>query len=125
MNGATQALSGASEAPSTEDAQQQQSSSGSNGTPAGEGNGAAAAAAAAAAGLKKRKKDALKPIITTENPAPTSQPATAHLSAHSPTSSSSHDDPENTADEEDSEDYCKGGYHQCRLVRNSKTENTQ
>ncbi|KAI6435441.1 hypothetical protein MCOR07_010419 [Pyricularia oryzae] len=75
MNGATQALSGASEAPSTEDAQQQQSSSGSNGTPAGEGNGAAAAAAAAAAGLKKRKKDALKPIITTENPAPTSQPA--------------------------------------------------
>jgi len=31
---------------------------------------------------------------------------------HSPTSSSSQDDgAENTADEEDSEDYCKGGYH--------------
>ncbi|KAL2268830.1 hypothetical protein VTJ83DRAFT_3676 [Remersonia thermophila] len=31
---------------------------------------------------------------------------------HSPTSLSSADDPtENTADEEDSEDYCKGGYH--------------
>jgi serine/threonine-protein kinase SRPK3 len=31
---------------------------------------------------------------------------------HSPTSSSSPEDPaENTADEEDSEDYCKGGYH--------------
>jgi serine/threonine-protein kinase SRPK3 len=31
---------------------------------------------------------------------------------HSPTSPSSTDDPaENTADEEDSEDYCKGGYH--------------
>lgn len=39
----------------------------------------------------------------------------AHLSqtmSHSPTSSSSPDDgAENTADEEDSEDYCKGGYH--------------
>lgn len=32
--------------------------------------------------------------------------------SHSPTSSSSQDDgAENTADEEDSEDYCKGGYH--------------
>ncbi|EHA46605.1 hypothetical protein MCOR27_008582 [Pyricularia oryzae] len=40
---------------------------------------------------------------------------TAHLSAHSPTSSSSHDDPENTADEEDSEDYCKGGYHPVQI----------
>ncbi|TLS22412.1 uncharacterized protein PpBr36_10005 [Pyricularia pennisetigena] len=116
MNGSTQALSGASEAPSTEDAQQHQQSSGSNGTSAGGGNSdAAAAAAAAAAGLKKRKKDALKPIITTENPAPTSQSTTAHLSAHSPTSSSSHDDPENTADEEDSEDYCKGGYHPVQI----------
>ncbi|KLU90477.1 CMGC/SRPK protein kinase [Magnaporthiopsis poae ATCC 64411] len=40
---------------------------------------------------------------------------TAHLSStmnHSPTSTSSHEDAaENTADEEDSEDYCKGGYH--------------
>ncbi len=39
----------------------------------------------------------------------------AHLASamtHSPTSSSSPEDAaENTADEEDSEDYCKGGYH--------------
>lgn len=35
---------------------------------------------------------------------------------HSPTSSSSLDDPaENTADEEDSEDYCKGGYHPVQI----------
>lgn len=58
---------------------------------------------------KKRKKEGLKPIITTEGP------GAAHLSssmAHSPTSSSSPEDAaENTADEEDSEDYCKGGYH--------------
>ncbi|KAL1873416.1 hypothetical protein VTK73DRAFT_1007 [Phialemonium thermophilum] len=61
---------------------------------------------------KKRKKDALKPIITTESP----HQGTAHLSSNmnhnSATSSSSPDDAaENTADEEDSEDYCKGGYH--------------
>lgn len=31
--------------------------------------------------------------------------------AHSPSSSSVEDPAENTADEEDSEDYCKGGYH--------------
>jgi len=58
---------------------------------------------------KKRKKDGLKPIITTEGP------GAAHLAsamAQSPTSSSSPEDAaENTADEEDSEDYCKGGYH--------------
>ncbi|KAK5656408.1 hypothetical protein OQA88_4789 [Cercophora sp. LCS_1] len=58
---------------------------------------------------KKRKKEGLKPIITTEGS------GAAQLSssmAHSPTSSSSPEDAaENTADEEDSEDYCKGGYH--------------
>ncbi|KAF3760123.1 hypothetical protein M406DRAFT_100132 [Cryphonectria parasitica EP155] len=66
-------------------------------------------AATAAAINKKRKKDGLRPIITTE---------TAHLTSSSamqgsPTStSSSVEDPaDNTADEEDSEDYCKGGYH--------------
>ncbi|KAL2141998.1 hypothetical protein VTI28DRAFT_1734 [Corynascus sepedonium] len=74
--------------------------------------GASAAAASAngnSALNKKRKKDGLKPIITTESP------GAAHLAsamAHSPTSSSSPEDAaENTADEEDSEDYCKGGYH--------------
>ncbi|EGR49749.1 serine/threonine protein kinase [Trichoderma reesei QM6a] len=36
--------------------------------------------------------------------------------AHSPSSSSAADDPaENTADEEDSEDYCKGGYHPVQI----------
>ncbi|KAE9582000.1 Protein kinase dsk1 [Colletotrichum fructicola] len=62
---------------------------------------------------KKRKKEGLKPIITTE----TLQ--THQLSAamqNSPTSTSSGDDPaENTADEEDSEDYCKGGYHPVQI----------
>lgn len=62
---------------------------------------------------KKRKKDGLKPIITTEGPSPTGTP---HLSSAmnqpSPTSSSGPEEAaENTADEEDSEDYCKGGYH--------------
>ncbi|KAG7412860.1 Protein kinase dsk1 [Fusarium oxysporum f. sp. rapae] len=59
---------------------------------------------------KKRKKD-LKPIITMEG---TNQPAGSHqlsAMAHSPSSSSVDDAAENTADEEDSEDYCKGGYH--------------
>lgn len=58
----------------------------------------------------KRKKDGLKPIITTDGP------GAAHLASamtNSPTSSSSaaEDIAENTADEEDQEDYCKGGYH--------------
>ncbi|KOS19645.1 Protein kinase dsk1 [Escovopsis weberi] len=42
----------------------------------------------------------------------TQQLLTPAAMAHSPSSSSAADDPaENTADEEDSEDYCKGGYH--------------
>ncbi|CAK7240325.1 MAG: serine/threonine protein kinase, CMGC [Sporothrix thermara] len=54
--------------------------------------------------IKKRKKEALKPIITTED------------LNHSPASSSSVDDAaNNTADEEDSEDYCKGGYHPVQI----------
>ncbi|WZH48636.1 CMGC/SRPK protein kinase [Fusarium acuminatum] len=59
---------------------------------------------------KKRKKD-LKPIITMEG---AKEPAGTHqlsAMAHSPSSSSVEDAAENTADEEDSEDYCKGGYH--------------
>jgi serine/threonine-protein kinase SRPK3 len=35
----------------------------------------------------------------------------ANQMSHSPSSSSSVDEADNTADEEDSEDYCKGGYH--------------
>jgi serine/threonine-protein kinase SRPK3 len=68
-------------------------------------NGESAEAALA----KKRKKDGLKPIITTEG-----QQAGSHQLAamtQSPSSSSVDDPAENTADEEDSEDYCKGGYH--------------
>ncbi|RYP39198.1 hypothetical protein DL767_002306 [Monosporascus sp. MG133] len=117
---------------------------------------------------KKRKKEGLKPIITTEGPGPVQPPGTytgfddrrkrgasaekkrkkkqeeqeqqppperteegaktlqtlgttpPHLSAnmhqHSPTSSSGPDDAaDNTADEEDSEDYCKGGYHPVQI----------
>ncbi|TEA10629.1 Protein kinase dsk1 [Colletotrichum sidae] len=62
---------------------------------------------------KKRKKEGLKPIITTETP-PTHQLSAAMQ--NSPTSTSSGDDAaENTADEEDSEDYCKGGYHPVQI----------
>ncbi|KAI9760141.1 MAG: hypothetical protein M4579_001861 [Chaenotheca gracillima] len=91
------------------------------------------ASAANGNGGKKRRKD-LKPIITTENQqaqegsgvlSPTSHGNTSANSSsshqkapygsqsnRSPSSSSSRDDAaENTADEEDSEDYCKGGYH--------------
>ncbi|KAL9947737.1 hypothetical protein ACHAQF_001348 [Verticillium nonalfalfae] len=58
---------------------------------------------------KKKKKEALKPIITTETPQ-------AHqLSAMASPSSPSSDEQENTADEEDSEDYCKGGYHPVQI----------
>nr|OQO21687.1 hypothetical protein B0A51_10756 [Rachicladosporium sp. CCFEE 5018] len=82
---------------------------------------------------KKRRKQDLKPIITTEQQAAAAaaggpysaqsgaspldhQKATQHsnpLSQSPDDSESSEDDgaTENTADEEDSEDYCKGGYH--------------
>ncbi|TKW54169.1 Protein kinase dsk1 [Colletotrichum tanaceti] len=76
---------------------------------AGAGVGANGSSMAA----KKRKKDGLKPIITTETP-PTHQLSAAMQ--NSPTSTSSGEDPaENTADEEDSEDYCKGGYHPVQI----------
>ncbi|TKX26472.1 protein kinase domain-containing protein 7 [Elsinoe australis] len=70
---------------------------------------------------KKRRKQDLKPIITTESQkgedpdavSPTTKPAYSQDMANSPDSESSSGDEatENTADEEDSEDYCKGGYH--------------
>lgn len=62
---------------------------------------------------KKRKKD-LKPIITTEGNQDSEEVVSAGPGTgnRSPSSSSSHGDAaETTADEEDSEDYCKGGYH--------------
>ncbi|KAF1947589.1 serine/threonine-protein kinase SRPK2 [Clathrospora elynae] len=85
-------------------------------------------------GKKRRKGQDLKPIITTEkqgsqnaSPAgstgsfqynvntasPLAQSKTYGTQlSHSPDSSSSSvDEADNTADEEDSEDYCKGGYH--------------
>ncbi|KAF2650272.1 kinase-like protein [Lophiostoma macrostomum CBS 122681] len=87
-------------------------------------------------GKKRRKGQDLKPIITTEEQRKSqdASPASAgsfHYNVqntasplahnkmsytnqlnHSPSSSSSSvDEAENTADEEDSEDYCKGGYH--------------
>ncbi|RMZ71486.1 serine kinase Sky1 [Pyrenophora seminiperda CCB06] len=86
-------------------------------------------------GKKRRKGQDLKPIITSENQAGqntspsgstpsfhynvqnTNSPLAQHKMygnqmSHSPDSSSSSvDEAENTADEEDSEDYCKGGYH--------------
>jgi serine/threonine-protein kinase SRPK3 len=66
---------------------------------------------------KKRKKENLKPIITTEG-SPQQLPSGTHQLAtmtHSPSSSSLDDPAENTADEEDSEDYCKGGYHPVQI----------
>ncbi|KAK1911817.1 hypothetical protein P3342_013122 [Pyrenophora teres f. teres] len=86
-------------------------------------------------GKKRRKGQDLKPIITSENQGgqntspsgstpsfhynvqSTNSPLAQHKMygnqmSHSPDSSSSSvDEAENTADEEDSEDYCKGGYH--------------
>ncbi|EHY60029.1 serine/threonine kinase 23 [Exophiala dermatitidis NIH/UT8656] len=95
-----------------------------------------AALAANSNGQKKRRKgDNLKPIITTENnassslqesptqaePESTDSPlphgkvpsqSNSQFDSRSLSSSSSEEDPaETTADEEDSEDYCKGGYH--------------
>ncbi|KAI1343547.1 kinase-like domain-containing protein [Xylariaceae sp. FL0016] len=65
---------------------------------------------------KKRKKEGLKPIITTEGPGPTPPHLSTNMNQHSPTSSSGPEDAaENTADEEDSEDYCKGGYHPVQI----------
>jgi len=71
---------------------------------------------------KKRRKQDLKPIITTEQQqqAGLSSSSTSHQKPQygqdihqSPSESESSGDEvtENTADEEDSEDYCKGGYH--------------
>ncbi|OSS54757.1 hypothetical protein B5807_00754 [Epicoccum nigrum] len=71
---------------------------------------------------KRRKGQDLKPIITTEGqPQHSAQNTASPLQQHkmygntlsnSPDSdSSSVDEADNTADEEDSEDYCKGGYH--------------
>ncbi|EGS23714.1 uncharacterized protein CTHT_0004130 [Thermochaetoides thermophila DSM 1495] len=61
--------------------------------------------------FNKRRKDGLKPIITNEG----TGSGAAHLTSvmtNSPTSSSDPEEAEeNTAEEEDSEDYCKGGYH--------------
>ncbi|GAB7346554.1 hypothetical protein MBLNU457_5231t1 [Dothideomycetes sp. NU457] len=93
---------------------------------------------------KKKRKQELKPIITTEgqkiaddsalqsplirrsrnsgstsntnSPLNHQKPVYANDMAHSPDSDdSSVDEPENTADEEDSEDYCKGGYHPVQI----------
>ncbi|KAI9826128.1 MAG: serine/threonine protein kinase, CMGC group [Thelocarpon impressellum] len=88
-------------------------------------------------GKKRRKGGDLKPIITTEGqqapdagagtassgmssngPSNTNSPLSHQKASYggagnqSPSSTSSRDEAaENTADEEDSEDYCKGGYH--------------
>ncbi|KAI9805589.1 MAG: hypothetical protein M1825_000840 [Sarcosagium campestre] len=99
---------------------------------------AVAGAANGNGGKKRRKGQDLKPIITTEGQqaqeasefsgafnlnnyvpgnntaSPLSHQKTAYSSqgTRTPSSSSSKEDAaENTADEEDSEDYCKGGYH--------------
>ncbi|KAI6780514.1 Protein kinase dsk1 [Emericellopsis cladophorae] len=83
-------------------------------TPADSTNGESLAA-------KKKKKEALKPIVT--NDAPTKQTGTqqfAQTMAQSPSASSVDEPAEATADEEDSEDYCKGGYHPVQVGENYK-----
>lgn len=72
-------------------------------------------------GKKRRKGTDLKPIVTNENtpatdpegatviPPPHQKPSSYPISLSR--SSSSGEDLETTAEEEDSEDYCKGGYH--------------
>ncbi|KAJ5550239.1 hypothetical protein N7461_004937 [Penicillium sp. DV-2018c] len=72
-------------------------------------------------GKKRRKGTDLKPILTNEgNPAPGAPSAAStgtvsqpnpKASASRSASSSSGEEMEATAEEEDSEDYCKGGYH--------------
>ncbi|PGG95140.1 CMGC/SRPK protein kinase [Polytolypa hystricis UAMH7299] len=72
-----------------------------------------------AAGKKRRKGSDLRPIVTNESTPtmPPGYPAPPTFSSplsRSSSSSSAAEDPaaaEATADEEDSEDYCKGGYH--------------
>ncbi|KAJ5216763.1 uncharacterized protein N7469_011628 [Penicillium citrinum] len=68
-----------------------------------------------AAGKKKRKGTDLKPILTSDaNPGATESTGAASAaksSAPSRSPSTSGDELETTAEEEDSEDYCKGGYH--------------
>lgn len=98
---------------------------------------------AAANGKSTRRKGTdLKPIITTDSPqdaedasvmpnstntssaAATNSPLPPHQKAgmnrDSSTSSSREDAAETTADEEDSEDYCKGGYHPVTVGENFK-----
>ncbi|KKK26969.1 serine protein [Aspergillus rambellii] len=65
-------------------------------------------------GKKRRKGTDLKPIVTNDPTAPVVDPATAKTESVPPSrsgSSSSGEELETTAEEEDSEDYCKGGYH--------------
>ncbi|KAJ5600888.1 hypothetical protein N7450_001955 [Penicillium hetheringtonii] len=69
-----------------------------------------------AAGKKKRKGTDLKPILTSDaNPGATESTGAASAAKSSAPSrspsTSSGDELETTAEEEDSEDYCKGGYH--------------
>ncbi|CCX08292.1 Similar to Serine/threonine-protein kinase SKY1; acc. no. Q03656 [Pyronema omphalodes CBS 100304] len=96
-------------------------------------NAATNAANASANGIKKRRKD-LKPIITGEgqsgsnpgsaksSPSPPPKTAVPHFTVDTPgsngvdsrassSSRSGDEDETNTADEEDYEDYCEGGYH--------------
>ncbi|KAJ5434671.1 hypothetical protein N7491_005266 [Penicillium cf. griseofulvum] len=76
----------------------------------------AASAANGNGGKKRRKGTDLKPIVTNEgNPAPGTESTGAAQNPKAPasrsSSSSSGEELEATAEEEDSEDYCKGGYH--------------
>ncbi|KAL4804068.1 kinase-like domain-containing protein [Aspergillus unguis] len=61
---------------------------------------------------KRRKGTDLKPIVTNDS---ATDPATSEGVAPSRSGSSSSEEVETTAEEEDSEDYCKGGYHPVQI----------
>ncbi|GMF93604.1 unnamed protein product [Aspergillus oryzae] len=73
----------------------------------------AASAANGNGGKKRRKGTDLKPIVTNETAADSTTEGAPSLAVPQsrPPSTSSVDEIETTAEEEDSEDYCKGGYH--------------
>ncbi|KAL4961618.1 serine/threonine-protein kinase [Aspergillus stella-maris] len=80
-------------------------------------NVASSATNGAATNKKRRKGTDLKPIVTSDSatPADSTGPASDSVPPSRSGSSSSEGEPETAAEEEDSEDYCKGGYHPVQI----------
>ncbi|KAL4994017.1 kinase-like domain-containing protein [Aspergillus recurvatus] len=77
----------------------------------------AASATNGSANKKRRKGTDLKPIVTSDSATPADQkaPTSDNVPSSRSGSSSSEEEIETTAEEEDSEDYCKGGYHPVQI----------